>query len=50
MGNARFTMWGVFRVLCMKRYRGSIWYRGTKVRRREEGENMMKGIGEFEEH
>jgi hypothetical protein len=28
IGSARFTIWGVYRVICSKRYAGSIYYTG----------------------
>lgn len=28
LGSARFTIWGVYRVLCTKQYLGSIYYTG----------------------
>lgn len=31
LGSPRFTLWGVFRVIFMKRYRGSVIYSGYKM-------------------
>lgn len=28
MGSPRFTVWGAYRCLCLRRYRGTVWYRG----------------------
>ena len=30
VGSARFTLWGIFRVICMKRYAGSMYFTGSK--------------------
>lgn len=31
VGPARFTLWGIYRVMCMKRYAGSVYYTGTRL-------------------
>lgn len=31
VGPARFTLWGIYRVMCMKRYAGSVFYTGSKL-------------------
>lgn len=31
VGPARFTLWGVYRTICMKRYIGDIHYEGYEV-------------------
>jgi sphingosine kinase len=50
MGSARFTVWGVLKIICMKRYRGTVWYRGQKVRTKQEGEALKEGVSEIEEN
>lgn len=31
LGPPRFTLWGVMRIIFMKRYGGSIFYKGNKI-------------------
>jgi hypothetical protein len=31
-GNARFTLWGIWRVLCMKRYLGDFSFNGFHIK------------------
>ncbi|CDW91094.1 UNKNOWN [Stylonychia lemnae] len=32
LGPARFTIWGIYRIMCTKRYAGSIYYTGQQLR------------------
>lgn len=36
VGSARFTIWGVYRVFCIKRYTGSIYYTGQKLKSKQD--------------
>lgn len=36
VGPARFTLWGIYRTFCMKRYAGSIYFNGQKVKNKGE--------------
>ena len=40
MGSARFTVWGVYRVLCPVNYLGSIMYTGQKVGNKQDVDNL----------
>lgn len=31
LGPSRFTLWGIYRVICRKRYQGSLYFTGQKV-------------------
>jgi len=50
MGFARMTLWGIFRVVFKKLYRGHLWYRGMKVKSKQEGLQLKEGLNEFEEN
>lgn len=43
MGAARFTIWGAYRVLCLRTYLGSIYYSGQSVK-------SMKEVEELDDH
>jgi sphingosine kinase len=36
MGPSRFSIWGLYRILCLKRYRGSIYFSGQKLKNKAE--------------
>ena len=40
-GHARFTLWGIYRVICMRTYLGSVFYTGSHITNK----NDMPQIG-----
>lgn len=36
LGSPRFTLWGIYRTLCRKSYRGSVYFSGQSVIHRDE--------------
>lgn len=40
VGPARFTIWGVYRVMCMRRYAGSVFFTGKKLKAKNEAAHV----------
>ena len=40
LGPARFTIWGLFRVLCLRTYLGSVYFTGQRVANRNEAKEI----------
>eukprot|EP00347_Sterkiella_histriomuscorum_P013340 403365091 len=46
MGSPRFTVWGIYRILFMKRYHGSLYFNGSKITNQNDAENISQILTE----